>query len=303
MLRREAPSFGMLSGAVFSPLPCSTPTITSVNGRAVGAIFTPRLSDNHFRIEGCGFGAKAGDVLLKAGGQVTSLESSTQTIALQLENSDAWSDDLIDVQLDPRISGISDSSVALVIQLADGRRAELPGCRFIAIRGEPTMLKRISTSWVKLSATTTSFGSIRQLEYVSPASYGEDFPGNAASASAIVVRSDADPFAAGSDAFDFPMLNPGWVVVNVAIQNYVATCPGDVTHAAQSGDWSTSFSAHGFTVAWASNTCVSFIPPMFRFSMSSSQYAVKVWVTGPIGTQPLRSAHVQPRSEILLRKE
>ena len=43
MLRREAPSFGMLSGAVFSPLPCSTPTITSVNGRAVGAIFTPRV--------------------------------------------------------------------------------------------------------------------------------------------------------------------------------------------------------------------------------------------------------------------
>ena len=303
MLRREAPSFGMLSGAVFSPLPCSTPTITSVNGRAVGAIFTPRVSDNHFRIEGCGFGAKAGDVRLEAEGQVTSLESSTRTIALQLENADAWSDEQIDAQLDPRISGIPDSSVALVIQLADGRRAELSGCRFIAIRGEPTMLKRISTSWVKLSATTTSFGSIRQLEYVSPACYGEDFPGNAASASAIVVRSDADPFAAGSDAFDLPMLNPGWVVENVAIQNYVATCPGDVTHAAQSGDWSTSFSAHGFTVAWASNTCVSFIPPMFRFSMSSSQYAVKVWVTGPIGTEPLRSAYVRPRSEILLRKE
>ena len=303
MLRREAPSFGMLSGAVFSPLPCSTPTITSVNGRAVGAIFTPRVSDNHFRIEGCGFGAKAGDVRLEAEGQVTSLESSAQNIGLRLENGEAWSDDQIDVQLDPHLSGIPDSSVVLVIQLADGRRAELSGCRFIAIRGEPTMLKGISTSSVKLSATTTSFGSIRQLEYVSPASYGEGIPGKAVSASAVVVRSDADVFAAGSDVFDFSMLNAGWVVESVAIQNYVATCPGDVTHAAQSGDWSTSFSTHGFTVAWASNTCVSFIPPMFRFSMSSSQYAVKVWVTGPIGTEPLRSARVQPKSEILLRKE
>jgi hypothetical protein len=303
MLPREASnSAGMLSAAALSPLPCSTPTITSVNGRAVGAIFTPRVPDNHFRIEGCGFGVKPGDVRLEAEGQFIHLATSPQNVGLRLEN-EAWSDDQIDVQLDPRISGIPDSSVVLVIQLADGRRAELPGCRFIALRGEPTMLKRIGTSWVKLSATTTSFGSIRQLEYVSPASYGEGIPSKAVSASAVVVRSDADAFAAGSDVFDFSMLNAGWVVESVAIQNYVATCPGDVTHAAQSGDWGTSFSAHGFTVAWASNTCVSFIPPMFRFSMSSSQYAVRVWVTGPIGTEPLRSAYVQPRSEILLRKE
>jgi hypothetical protein len=165
------------------------------------------------------------------------------------------------------------------------------------------MLERISASWVDLSATTTSFGSIRQFEYVSPASYGEEIPGNAASASAIVVRADAAPFAAGSDVFDFSMLNPGWVVESVAIQDYVATCPGDVTRAAQFGDWNTSFNAHGFTVAWARTSCVSFIPPMFRFSMSSSQYAVKVWVMGPVGTGPLRSAYVQQRSETLLRKE
>jgi hypothetical protein len=303
MLRREASkSWGIFSGAAVSPLACLTPTITSVNGRAVSAIFTPRVPDNHFRIEGCGFGAKPGDVRLEAEGQVTSLDSSTQNIGLQIENAEAWTDDQIDVQLDPRISGIPDSSVVLVIQLADGRRAELSGCRFIAIRGEPTMLKRISTSWVKLSATTTSYASIRQLEYVSPSSYGEGIPGKAASASAVIVRSDADPFAAGSHGFDLAMLNPGWVVESVAIQNYVATCPGDVTHATQSGDWNTSFSAHGFTVAWASNTCVSFIPPTFRFSMSSSQYAIKVWVTGPIGTEPLRSAYVQPRSETLFNQ-
>jgi hypothetical protein len=288
MLRREASNFGgMLSGAVFFPLPCSTPTITSVNGRALGAIFTPRLSDNHFRIEGCGFGTKPGDVRLEPEGQFSSLRSSTQNISLQLENDRSWSDDQIDVQLDPRLSGIPDSWVTMVIQLADGRRAELPGCRFIAMRGDPTLLKRINTSWVKLSATTTSSGSLRQIEYASPAFDGEEIPGDASSASAFVVRSDADAFAAGSDVFDFSTLNSGWIVESVAIKNYVATCPGDVTHAAQSGDWNTIFNAHGFTVAWATNTCVSFIPPMFRFSISSSQYAVKVWVTGPIGTEPL----------------
>jgi hypothetical protein len=304
MLRREASNFGgMLSRAVFCPLPCSTPTIASVNGRAVGAIFTPRRFDNHFRIEGCGFGAKPGDVHLEAEGQFTAVATSPQNIGLQLENAGAWSDHEIDVQLDPRISGITDSSVALIIQLADGRRAELPGCRFIAIRGEPTVLKTINGSWVKLSASTTFVASIRQIEYVSPASYGEDIPGKASSASAFVVRSDADTFAAGSDVFDFSTLDPAWAIESVEVQSYVATCPGDVTHATKSGDWSTSFNTHGLTVAWARNTCVAFIPPMFRFSMSSSQYAVKVWVTGPIGTDPLRSVSVQQRSDTSLNKQ
>ena len=32
------------------------------------------------------------------------------------------------------------------------------------------------------------------------------------------------------------------------------------------------------------------VPPSFAFNMSLSQYAIRVWVVGPVGTQPLALA-------------
>jgi hypothetical protein len=43
----------------------------------------------------------------------------------------------------------------------------------------------------------------------------------------------------------------------------------------------------GVSVAFGNSVCTSFIPPSFTFSMSFSQYAIRVWVIGPKGTQAL----------------
>jgi hypothetical protein len=181
----------------------------------------------------------------------------------------------------------------LVVLLRDGRRIELHGCRFVALRGEPRILKTIAASWVKLSATGSRFRPIPQFEYVSPPTSGEDIPPGAAKMSALVIRSDANSFGAGVDTYDFSALSPGWVVESIQIQNYDVACPGDVTRTEQFGNASAKVDDHGLTVTWASHSCSSFIPPMFGFKMASSEYAVKVWVTGPIGTEPVGVDRIQ----------
>ncbi len=275
-----------ISGAGFASPSCLNPMIAVVNGRGASAVFTPQLPDNLYRIEGCGFGEKPGEIQLEPDLHVVSL-AHTQPIKLQLERPGAWSETEIDVRVDPRLSGIPDSAVTLVVHLADGRRAELPGCRFIAARGEPTPLTTVAASWVTMNATVVAFHPIAQLEYVSPPAHGREVPHDAAGMSALVIRSDPNAFIGASDFYNFSALNPGWVVESIEIQMYSITCPGDVTRAEQAGTWDAHFGAHGFTVDWASSSCFSFIPPIFRFRMGSSEYAVKVWVIGPIGTEPM----------------
>jgi len=271
--------------------PCATPTIAVVNGEAAGAVFTPLAIYNHYRIEGCGFGNDPGEVWLEI--DADSVASSAQPVSMQLEQAGSWSENEIDVYLDPALSGISDSTATLVIRRPSGGFGTMAGCKFIAARSSPIPLKTIASSWVKLNTASAPLHSIRQLEYVSPPGHGTDVPRDSHEMSALVVRSDVDSFVAGSDAFDFSALNSGWVVDSIELQRYSAICPGDVTRAEQRGMWSANFDARGFTVAWARQSCWSFIPPIFRFAMSFSEYAVKVWVTGPAGTDPMRTDMLQ----------
>lgn len=266
---------------------CPNPTVVAVNGRSRGVLFTPRAPHNHYRIEGCGFGQEGGEVWLEFERRDLSSGVNVQPIALQLEHSGSWSDKEIDVHLDPRLSGISDSAITLFVHLLNGKHAELPACRFIAARGQPTPLQTVVASWVKLDATTARSRPIQQLEYVSPLVGGEEVPHDAAGLSALVVRSDPDAFMAGTDSYDFSGLAPGWVVESVQLENYLVPCPGDVTSTRQTGSWSAVFDVSSFAVNWANGSCLSFIPPVFRFGMTSSQYAVKVWVIGPAGTEPM----------------
>ena len=266
---------------------CQTPAIRLVNGKSTAVVFTPQIPGNVYTIEGCAFGMVRGQLQLEP--HPTLLGQSALPIALQIDRSPhAWSDTEINVHIDPRLSGVADSPVTLVIYPGKGQRLELPGCLFIAARGEPRLLSTIAASWVKLAASTTSSHSIRQLEYVSPPARSEDVPRDLNRASGLVVRSDPGQFGGGEDFYDFSRLNPGWVVESAQVQIYNMACPGDVTRVEKDGDWSTNFDVHGFTVAWASNSCWSYIPPVFRFSMSSSEYAIKVWVVGPVGIEPTR---------------
>jgi hypothetical protein len=257
-----------------------------VNGRSASAIFTPQFPDNHYSIEGCAFGTLAGKVQLDTDMQRVSVNPPIQPIILQLDSPASWSENEIDVHLDTHLSGIPDSVISLVVYSAGGRRLELSGCLFVAARGEPRVLKTIPASWIKLQASTSSSHPIAQLEYVSPPIGGEGVPHEAAGTSALVVRSDPEQFNAGTDSYDFSGLNPGWTVESIQLQDYRVSCPGDVTRTRSLGNWKTAWSDRGFAVTWASNMCTSYIPPVSSFALSSSEYAIRVWVIGPAGTQP-----------------
>ncbi len=163
----------------------------------------------------------------------------------------------------------------------------MPRCQFLAARGEPQLLRSIPASWVGLDATLLSARVIRQVEFESPPLASEEVPPGAVGASAFVARSDPREFATGKDTYDVSQLAPGWAIDSVQLRVLDAVCPGENKLAVSNGSWETTWTPRGFVVAWARETCASPIPPVFNFTLSSSQYAMDVWVIGPAGTQPL----------------
>jgi len=278
----------MANSGQTSPASCRAPIIKTVNGKGQGAIFTPQSPDNLYKIEGCFFGNTRGQVQLEP--HSTALGQSAVPIVLQIDSSlSAWSDNEIDVHLDPRLTGLPDSPVTLVVYPGKGQRMELPGCFFVAVRGTPQLLSAIPSSWVNLDASATRTRPAKQLEYVSPPARGSDVPYGAAGTSAFVIRSDSESFAVGRDVYDFSRLNPGWVVDSVQLQTYSLSCPGSVSSTESSGNWGLQWGQHNFAVTLEDDVCISSVPPSFVFSMSLSQYAATVWVVGPVGTQPVPS--------------
>jgi hypothetical protein len=274
------------SKQLLSSLACNGPMIRSVNGIREGAIFTPQAPGNVYTIEGCSFGSEPGRVQLESRSAAPGQPISP--IVFQLDRSPtAWSDREINVHLDPLLSGVPDSPVTLVIYARTGQRMELPSCFFVAARGAPQLLTVIPASWVTLQATRVRSRSIQQLEYVSPPVSSGDVPQDAAGTSALVVRSDSEPFAAGSDTYDFSQLRPGWVVDSVQLQTYAVSCPADITSARSFGRWDIDWEQKGFTISWQGVVCKSYALPFFSPDLSFSQYAAKVWVIGPAGTLPL----------------
>jgi hypothetical protein len=41
------------------------------------------------------------------------------------------------------------------------------------------------------------------------------------------------------------------------------------------------------SIAFQETVCPSTAPASFAFKMSMSQYVIRVWIVGPVGTQPL----------------
>jgi hypothetical protein len=206
-----------------------------------------------------------------------------------LDSPAGWTDAEIAVHIDPKLSGVSDFQVDLVVHLANGREVPLLGCMFVAARGEPLLLKTIPAAWVKLDATFASSRPIGQLEYVSPPGMSDGIPPDALGSSVFIVRSDRERFAAGRDIYDFSQLSPGWTVESVQLNQFEGACPGDQVTSDSKGTSTTTWSPHGFAISWTRETCTSSVGSPFNFTLNSSQYAAKVWVIGPAGTQPLRN--------------
>ncbi len=262
---------------------CLGPGIRSVNGLRAKIAFTPERSHQEYIIEGCFFGAERGQVQLEPQTMVIGSDPFVKTIILQVGPTD-WTENQIIARIDPYTTGVNDFPVKLVIYPAKGQRMEMPGCSFSAVRDTPKLLTRIPSSWAKLDPTTVRFRTVKQLEYIAPVSKGGDVPDNAIGTSALVRRSDSEKFAPSTDAFDFSHLLNGWVVDSVQLQTYSVSCPGISTYSNSQGQWATESDLHSVKVTWQDDVCTSYVPPFFGFNMSLSQYALKVWVTGPIGT-------------------
>ena len=278
------------SRSLLEDTPCRQPLIRSVNGKTAGVIFTPTAANNKYRIEGCLFGDAPGIVQLEARSGPHSTKA-TPPIPMHLESTalGAWSERELNVQLDPELKGIPDYPVTLVIHPANRRRIELRGCRFVAARGKPQLLSVIPSAWVSLYASGVNSRSIRQLEYVSPTVASGAVPEDAG-ASAFVARSDLEQFEVGKDHYDFSHLNRGWVVESVQLQTYRVSCPEVAAPAYTSGVWEAAWTPLGVSIAFQETVCPSTAPASFAFKMSLSQYVIRVWVVGPVGTPPLALA-------------
>jgi hypothetical protein len=262
---------------------CRGPAVFSVDGVSKGVVFTQDRVHAEYIIEGCSFGTEKGQVQLEPHPTVNSLRAN-KPITLEVAFHSNWSDNEIVASIDPNLTGVPDLPVTLVIYPAKGRRIEMPGAAFVSARDTPKLLTIIPSSWVKLDASRTRFRSVNQLEYVSPPVKGEDVPEDAIGTSAFVVRSDSKKFAPGKDTFDLSHLLNGWVIHHVEPQIYSVSCPGLTTGAESLGQWRFDHDAHTVTTIWARDCCASYVPPLFSFNICASQYALKIWVTGPIGT-------------------
>jgi hypothetical protein len=271
--------------------PCHEPMIRSVNGKTNGVVFTPTAANNRYRIEGCFFGDAPGIVQLEARSGPHQIKA-IRPIPMQLDSTSfgAWSDHELNVQIDTDLRGIFDDPVTLAIYPAKHRRIELRNCRFVAARGNPQLLSVIPSAWVSLYPSGVGSRSIRQLEYVSPTQAGGVVPEDATASSAFVVRSDQKQFGIGRDNYDFRQLNPGWVVDSVQLQTYSVSCPEVDTSTQSFGHWEAAWTLFGVSVAFDDSVCTSSVLPPSPFDMSLSQYAIRVWVVGPVGTPPLALA-------------
>jgi hypothetical protein len=267
--------------------PCHEPMIRSVNGKTKGVVFTPKAADNTYRIEGCFFGDAPGIVRLEVH-TGPNQPNAIPPIPLQLDSTSSgrWSGREITVHLDAELKGTADYAVTLVLYPAKHRRIELRGCRFVAARGLPQLLSMIPSEWVRLYPSGVGSRSIRQLEYFSPIQASGSASNDASAASAFVVRSDQRQFGIGRDSYDFSHLNSGWVVESVQLRTYNVSCP-EVTTSRSFGGWKAEWTPLGVRLAFQESVCFSSLPRPLAFNMSLSQYAISVWVVGPVGTQPL----------------
>jgi hypothetical protein len=268
--------------------PCREPIIRSVNGKTNAVVFTPTAADNIYRIEGCFFGDAPGIVQLEVY-SAPHQPNPIQPIPMQLDSpsTGAWSEHEITARLDTELKGIPDYGVTLVISSAKHRRIELRGCRFVSARGHPQLLNMIPSEWVSLYPSGVGSRSIRQLEYVSPTEASGTSAKDARPSSALVVRSDPGQFGVGRDSYDFSHLNPGWVVQSVQLQTYNFSCLEGAPSAQSLGSWEAEWTPLGVRITFQESVCSSPLSPRPGFNMSLSQYAIEVWVVGPVGTQPL----------------
>jgi hypothetical protein len=257
--------------------------IAAVDGVARGAVLTPR--DAPVVITGCGFGSNTG----QAGVYLVAAQHGF----LQRLQVWSWSDTQIRAMWETAPSGFQDfDGLAVRIELADGRRLEQDGHRFVAARE-----KRALGAWPRellLSAGTRPMPELA--------------PGDGATTTAV-VQNVYSPDAQFCDAkltridrlrVGALRLPAGWVVEDVVVRNLTSQELADTGESfwppayvilGRDARVQNAFDAHWegdelvVTPQWHSLYVKKFLW-LGGYSSCSSKYAFAVVVSGPKGTWP-----------------
>lgn len=267
--------------------------ILNVSGSSFPATFTPIDQYNLYTITGCSFGNASPNnkVYVYGTGQFQGNF-----------NIKFWNDNSIALSLDESISGVPDlDNLTLVVQRFDGQQTQKGGFKFYAAR-QTVELKTIPTSWVKLATLTSGFKTLNP-EYSSPPTSDQGGPGPGAG-SAYVSRyfygTKFDPIST-YDHFYFNNLAPGWNTDSFQLTTYPLDCPYTVTWRQNFGSWSSGWDGNNIYVGLSDTSCSGFNPASMVLGIplnvyqnrTGSYYALKVWVTGPRGLDPLTNNRVQ----------
>jgi|SRR5579864_177914 len=267
--------------------------ILNVSGSSFPATFTPIDQYNLYTITGCSFGnANPNNKVYVYG---TGQFQGNFNIKF-------WNDNSIALSLDESISGFPDlDNLTLVVQRSDGQQAQKGGFKFYAAR-QTVELKTIPTSWVNLATLTSGFKTL-SAEYSSPPTSDQGGPGpgpGSAYVSRYFSGAKFDPVST-YDHFYFNNLAPGWNTDSFQLTTYPLDCPYTVTWRQNFGAWSSGWDGNNIYVGLSDTSCSGFnpdslilgIPLNIYQNRTGSYYALKVWVTGPRGLDPLTNNRTQ----------
>jgi hypothetical protein len=269
--------------------------IITVSGSSTPGTFTPADAYNLYTIKGCSFGDQAPTASQEPTDWVHVYGPGTFNGQFEIK---FWSDNEIDVSLDPSLSGYLDlHNLTLVVKRKDGQQTEKGGFSFYAAR-QPVLLRSIPSSWVKLPAMWNGPNALTST-YYSPVSTAPDAAVRSSGATAYVHRffvgAKFDPTNV-SDYYDLSHLAPGWTADPQnppELTPYDANCPGapyTVTYKESFGMWTAQWDGDGIRVTLEDTSCSGVVvwAPWGNYSnLTSSFYGLKVWVIGPRGTDPM----------------
>jgi len=242
--------------------------ILNVSGSSFPATFTPIDQYNLYTITGCSFGGQSGKAYLYGAGTFQA------NFIVKF-----WSENSIALSLDPALSGYPDlNNLSLVIKRADGQEVQKPGFKFYAAR-QSVLLNAIPQSWVKLADFPFGFNT----EYSSPTESGSSHVQRFA-------NGHKNAFLAGvHDYYDFSRLLAGWTTDSLQLTTYDQNCPLVVTYRQNFGTWYANWDGDNIRVWLSDTTCSGFNPafPLQNYqNWTGSYYSLKVWISGPRGTDP-----------------
>ncbi|HTS12730.1 MAG TPA: hypothetical protein VMH00_11480 [Candidatus Limnocylindrales bacterium] len=297
-------------GVAPPPAKLCVPGIASVDGYKASVAFSPVQQSNEYNmtthvIQGCGFGSKPGEVYLTGvpyspGGPIqigangrTNIHMNTGQLGLEVSAS-TWSDDKIQVTVDPNTSGYNASYRAtLVVKTADGKQYQLPAFIFIPVMVQEP-LSSIPLSAFKAGQVTDSSGRIVQAQAFSPSNGTVVLPGHAIG----VIRDDnGATFVGGTDTIDlYNLLAPYFYVSSVQFFRADLTAQGCASIPPGGGKFTTNGSWNvakntsdtiSVAITWQEQSCATASTNGTATDIGSvSAYAIDITVTGPRGVSP-----------------